>query len=86
MSGYKPSHWSAAYFNDPIERSQAAETNYYPHNRYSPYIDPNFNQPNYHQADMPYMHGTPCGGNCNKAPVIPPAMSGYSSWIISLFK
>jgi hypothetical protein len=90
MSGYIPSNWSASYFNDPIERCQVAEKNYHPHNRYSPYVDPNFSNPLSHQADMPYMHGNPCGCNgvskCKDAPVIPPAMSSYSGWVVSLFK
>jgi hypothetical protein len=91
MSGYKPPHWSAAYFNDPIERCQHAQKNYYPHTRYSPYVNPNFHNEDFHRADMPYFHGSPCGCNSssctkNKGPTIPDAMSAYSGWVVSLFK
>jgi hypothetical protein len=85
---YIPSPWSPARNNsDPIERCHATVPNYYPLNRRSPYVDPNFRNASYHRQAMPYYNDSSNSGYIPQLPPMhtPPAMRAYSSWTFPIF-
>ena len=82
MADYRPSPWRP-YYNggDPIERCQPALRNYRPHSRYLPHVDPKFYKPCYHASAMPHHHDP---RYTHHGVQIPPAMAGYSGFIVPM--
>lgn len=69
-------NWGPYFGTDPLERNTPSQRNYYPYNRTSPHVDPNFHNATYHTNAMPYF-GAKVNGN---GQIVPPAMSAYKTW------